>query len=203
MKKYCNFCGLDVEFAEYSDDKSAVLRENSHAELWGNSHAVLRGNSHAQCKSPYACGILKSITAQCTGRCVGDKLILPEQYLVDCGIDVKRGKAVLYKSVTKDFTDHKTGKIKYVIGKRVVCPDWDADYKGECGCGLHLSPSVGQAITFNDSGFYLACEVKVTDMASLPAFADFPDKIRVRACMPLYRVDKEGNKIQLKMEESK
>ena len=69
-------------------------------------------------------------------------------------------------------------------------------FTNECGQGLHLSPSIQQAISFNDAGVYLACRVKLSDIASLPAFARYPDKIRVRACTPLYRVDKEGNKIK-------
>jgi hypothetical protein len=176
----------------------AELRENSHAVLRGNSHAVLWGNSHAQCKSPYACGILKFIASSCTGRHIGDKPIKPEEYLQSCGIEIKRKAVILYKSVTKDFTDHKTGQIKYLIGKEVVCPDWDADFKGECGYGLHLSPTIQQAISFNDSGTYLACRVKVANISSLPAFAEYPDKIRVKTCKPLYQVDKEGNKLSKK-----
>jgi hypothetical protein len=101
--------------------------------------------------------------------------------------------------VTGKFTDHKTGLVEYTIGKEVVCPDWDADSKDECGHGLHLSPTVQQAMSFNDSGVYLACHVKVADMSSLPAFAQYPDKIRVRACIPLYQVDKEGNKLEEKL----
>jgi hypothetical protein len=182
--------------AELWENSHAVLRENSHAELWGNSHAELWGNSHAQCQSPYACGILKSVTAECSGRHVGDKAIPPKTYLGFCGIEIKRGLAILYKSVTKDYTDHKTGKIQYTIGQKVVCPDWDAASTDECGRGLHLSPTVKQAISFNDSSVYLACQVEISDIACLPAFAQYPDKIRVRACTPLYQVDIEGIEIK-------
>jgi hypothetical protein len=267
MKRYCNFCGMDVEFTEYSgnshaelwgnshavlrENSHAELRENSHAELWenshaelrenshavlwenshaelwenshavllgnshaellgnshaelrgnshavllGNSHAVLLENSHAQCRSPYACGILKSITAECIGRSIGSKPIAASEWLEVCGVEVKNKKVILYKSVTSDFTDHKTRSIKYAIGKITTAPDWDADFKGECGKGLHLCPTIQQCLPFNNSNTYLACQVKVTDIASLPAFAEFPDKIRVRACKPLYQVDKDGNKL--------
>jgi hypothetical protein len=210
---------MDVEFTEYSDNSHAelwgnshaelwgnshaVLRDNSHAELWvnshavlrGNSHAVLRGNSHAQCKSPYACGILKEITAQCTGRHIGDKPLTPKEYLLSCGVEIKNQYAILYKSVEKNFDSNHKPAVNYAIGKEVVAPDWNPDTTKECGGGLHLSPSIMQAISFFDAGTYLSCRVNIKDIAPFPAFARYPDKIRVRACTPLYQVNKEGERI--------
>ena len=177
----------------------AVLRENSHAELRENSHAVLRENSHAQCQSPYACGILKSIAAKCTCRQVGDKPISAKEYLASCGIQIKNQYAILFKSVKANFSSFRTSEIEYIIGKETIAPDWDADAKVECGKGLHLSPSVKQAISFGDDKTYLACRVKIKDIASLPAFAEYPDKIRVRACTPLYQVDIDGNKMEVEL----
>jgi hypothetical protein len=226
MRRYCNYCGIEVDFskhrgnshaelwgnshAELWENSHAELRGNSHAELWGNSHAVLWGNSHAvlwgnshavlrenshaQCKSPYACGILKSITAQCSGRSVGSKPIAPKAYLLSCGVPVKNQYVILYKSVRPNGTSHQTCNVRYDIGKPTVAPDWAPKYKEECGKGLHLSPTIQQARSFNDSGLYLACRVNIKDIAPLPAFAGMPDKIRVRACVPLYKVDKDGNK---------
>ena len=66
------------------------------------------------------------------------------------------------------------------------------------GCGLHLSPTIRQAMSFHDEGTYLACRVNLRDIANLPAYAEYPDKIRVRACIPLYQVDIEGKKISRK-----
>ncbi len=227
MRKYCNHCGVEVDFVEYSGEQYAVLRENSHAvlrgnshavlwenshaELWenshavlrenshavlqGNSHAVLRENSHAQCRSPYACAILKSITSECIGRHIGDKSLTPKEYLSNCGIEIKNQYIILYKSVKSDFCSYKTDNVKYIIGKETVAPDWDKDSDIECGKGLHLSPTIQQARLFNDGGLCLACRVKLSDIANLPAFAEYPDKIRVRACIPLYQVNKDGNKI--------
>ena len=182
--------------AELRDNSHAELWGNSHAVLWENSHAVLWGNSHAQCRSPYACGILKSVTAKCTGRHIGDKPLTPKEYLTNCGVEIKNQFVVLYKSVRADYSSFRSDTVKYIIGKETVAPDWDKDVTIECGHGLHLSPTIQQACSFNDGGNYLACRVKLSDMASFPAFAQYPDKIRVRACVPLYRVDKEGNKLQ-------
>ncbi len=184
--------------AELWENSHAELWENSHAVLWGNSHAVLRGNSHAQCRSPYACGILKSIAAKCTGRQVGNTPIPAKEYLASCGIQIKNQYAILFKSVKANFSSFRTSDVKYIIGKEIVAPDWDATFKGECGHGLHLSSSPKQAIGFGDDKTYLACRVKIKDIASLPAFAEYPDKIRVRACTPLYQVDIDGKKLEVK-----
>lgn len=180
MKRHCDHCNLEVEFEEYRD----------------NSHADLQDNSHAQCKSPYACGILKSITAGCTGRSVGGQAITAKEYLRSCGIEQKNQHTILFKSVGAAGASFHSAQIKYIIGKKTIAPDWDATFTDECGKGLHLCPTIQQAIAFGDDGNYLACRVNVKDIASLPAFAQYPDKIRVRACTPLYHVDKDGNKIQ-------
>ncbi len=182
--------------ADLRGNSHADLRDNSHAILRDNSHAILRDNSHAQCKSPYACGILKSMTAQCTGRSVGGQSLTAKEYLQACGIEQKNQYIILFKSVrSKTGASFHSNLIRYIIGKKTIAPDWDAIFTGECGHGLHLCPTIQQAITFNDDGNYLACRVNVKDVASLPAFAQYPDKIRVRACTPLYHVDKDGNKI--------
>jgi hypothetical protein len=138
---------------------------------------------------------LKSITAQCSGRSVGSKPLTARDYLQSCGIISKNQYVILYKSVKKDGSSHKTSLVKYIIGKKTVAPDWDPKVDIECGKGLHLSPTIQQAISFADSGNYLACRVNIKDIAPFPAYAQYPDKIRVAACWPLYNVDKDGNKI--------
>ena len=195
MKRYCNLCGIDVEFTVYKGDENAVLRGNSHAVLRENSHAELLGNSHAECRSPYACGILKSIAAECIGRSIGDKPIPPKVYLKSCGVKINKGLVLLYKSTRPDGSSYNTSTVKYVIGVETVAPDWDPDFKDECGKGLHLSPTIQQAASFDDSDCYFACSVKVEDIAPLPPYAQYPDKIRVRACTPLYLVNNQGEKI--------
>jgi hypothetical protein len=217
MKRYCNRCGIEVEFTEYNDGNHVAwgnshveARDNSHVVAWGNSHVEACGNSHVEacgnshveacgnshveCRSPYACALLRQITATGIGNVFGNTPIEPEDYLSRCGVAVVKGKAILYKSVQADGTSSHSSNIKYPIGKRVIASDWDATSVEECGKGLHLSPTVRQAVSFNDAGHYLACRVDVKDMASLPAFAQYPDKIRVRACVPLCRCDIDGNR---------
>ena len=199
MRRYCDHCGMTVEFKVLKGEDYAELRDNSHAELWDNSHAVLWGNSHVQCRSPYACGILKSMTAECIGRHIGDKPLSPKEYLTNCGVEIKNQYVILYKSVRDNFASYHDNAIKYWLEKEVIAPDWKPNDKIECGKGLHLSPTIQQARNFNDGGIYLACRVKLSDIAPLPAYAEYPDKIRVRACTPLYQVDKEGNKLEVKV----
>ena len=209
MKKHCDFCGCERDFKELEgegeaalwENSHAVLRGNSHAVLWENSHAVLWGNSHAQCLSPYACAILKTITADATGRLVGNKPIAPDDYLSACGIPIKRGTAILYKSVNGELKNGRDGTFQYTIGKECSAPDWNGESTEECGKGLHLSPSPAQAASFfkhGKNGVFLACRVRVEDIASLPAYARYPDKIRVRACKPLYICDENGKKLEVK-----
>lgn len=49
----------------------------------------------------------------------------------------------------------------------------------------------------DEGGHYIACRVKVSDLANLPAFADYPDKIRGKGGYALYEVDKDGKKLSL------
>jgi hypothetical protein len=177
------------------ENSHAELRENSHAELRENSHALLWENSHAQCNSPYACSILKSVTASASGRHIGDKPLTAKQYLDSTGVKITKGEAILFKSVRANFCNGRDGKTLYIIGQEISAPDWDANSKDECGKGLHLSPTAKQAASFYDNTTYLACRVKIEDIAALPAFAQYPDKIRVRACTPLYQCDIDGNEI--------
>ena len=187
----------DNSHAVLWDNSHAELRDSSHAVLWGNSHAVLRGSSHAECRSPYACGILKSNKAKCTGRHIGDMPISPREYMASCGVPIlDDGSVILYKSVRENGCSFKTSAVKYEIGKQTVAPDWDVNANIECGKGLHLSPTPQQADSFN-YGVLLACSVKLDDIAPLPAFAQYPDKIRVRATVPLYKVDINGKRIDL------
>ncbi len=185
----------DNSHAELWDNSHAVLRDNSHAVLRGNSHAELWDNSHANTKSPYACAILKSKDSHCMGRHIGDKPLTPKEYLSDCGIDMEGEFVILYKSVRANFASFRSEDVKYIIGSEIIAPDWDKNADIECGKGLHLSPTVQQARSFNNKGLYLACRVRLSDIANLPSYAKYPDKIRVRACVPLYQVDIEGKKV--------
>ena len=75
----------------------------------------------------------------------------------------REGTITLYKSVNPDtLCDFKTGKIRYEVGKEVICPDWNPDKTVQCGNGLHLSPTPAMALSYNH-GKVLKCEVDIKD----------------------------------------
>jgi len=179
-----------------------VARDSSHVVAWDSSHVVARDSSHVvawdsshvEAYSPYVSIHAKSSTALLSGGyIVGNKPLTPDKWLRACGISIKRGKAILFKSLKEDWTTQNN--VSYKLGETTIAPDWDASFDGECGKGLHFSPTVAQARTFRDAGLFIACEVAVKDMAILPAFAQYPDKIRARACKVLYQVNEKGVKV--------
>jgi len=184
----------DSSHAMLHHSSHAVLYGSSHAELHNSSHAVLHDSSHAKTLSPYALIVVRSRDASGVGNIVGDKPISPGDWLSLCGVSVIRGYAMLYKSVLPDLTTRNG--VSFKPKTRHVAPDWDSEFEGECGKGIHYSPSVGQARLFRDEGVYVACRVKVSDIASLPAFAEYPDKIRAKGGYALYRVDENGKEIK-------
>jgi hypothetical protein len=162
--------------------------------LWENSHAVLRENSHAEGNSPYSTMIIKNkeATAQ-GGNILGDKIIPAIQWLEKCGVKVSKQKTcILFKSVKTDYTTRNNVSFKPRTLHEAL--DWDADFKGECGAGIHYCPTVAQARKFRDDGVYIACKINVNDLAALPAFAEYPDKIRGKGGYSLYEVDENGAK---------
>ena len=168
-------------------------------QAWGQAHVVAReqahvvawGQAHVEATSPHVSILAKSSTALLSGGYVlGDKTLSAKEWLSACSVKVNRGKVILYKSLSPQWTTQND--THWEIGQRVIAPDWDINYDGECGRGLHFSPTVAQAKLFRDEKVYIACEVAVKDMASLPAYAQYPDKIRARECKVLYQVNENG-----------
>ncbi len=176
------------------ENSHVEARENSHVVAWGSSHVVARENSHVVATSPYVTTTIKSKDSQVYGGIqVGMRIIPTREWLEKCGVPIKRGFATLFKSVNKDFTT-KNG-VSFKPQTRHEAPDWDNSFIEECGKGIHYCPTVAQARAFRDEGVYVACRVKVSDMANLPAFAEYPDKIRAKGGYTLYQVDKNGKEL--------
>ena len=168
---------------------------SSHVEAFGSSHVEANGSSHVEAHSPYVSIIAKSPIALLSGGyIVGNKPLTPREWLSACSVPIKRGKVTLFKSLKEDWTTQNG--VSFKVGEITAAPDWDATFTEECGKGLHFSPTVAQAKSFRDNGTFIACEVAVKDIAGLPAFAAYPDKIRARACKVLYQVNREGEKIK-------
>ena len=107
------------------------------------------------------------------------------------GIEVKRGKAILYKLVDDDFkSGHGT---VYKPGKGASCDDWDA--RPQCGNGLHFSPRPIMARKYSNGSRFVACEVKVADAVVITQGQPPPDKIKAPACKVLYECDVDGTQL--------
>ena len=181
---------------------SAVLWESSSAVLWESSSAVLRGSSRAVLRGSSSAELWGSSSAVLRGSRVGARMIGPDVsvtgrtdrgYRIDtaeawadyCGLDVVDGHVELYKAVD---TDGSGGSgygpgVTYEVGVETVAPDWDPDWTGQCGRGLHLSPSAAQARCYHRQAVaVLACRVALEDIAVHEACLD---KVRVRACTPI------------------
>ncbi len=175
--RLCNICRKECEFTTLQKDDSFIA--------WENSHVVA--------SSPYSTTTVNSKYAKVRGGTIIGQTIIPAlQWLEKCGVEVRRGYAILFKSVNKDFTTRNG--ISFLPHTKHEAPDWDATFTEECGKGIHYCPTVAQAKTFRDVGVYVACKVKVSDMADLPAFAEYPDKIRAKGGYTMYEVNENGVK---------
>jgi len=183
------------------ENSSAALRENSSAVLWGNSSAVLWGNSLVKIYSDLA--NIKQALQESVVIVQGCKPKLPKkikhlirtknarttksEFLKIFKGQVKDGKITLYKSVDpKNDCDFYTGKIKYEVGKTVECPDWNPDKTMECGGGLHLSPTLKEALLYN-KGKILKCAVDLKDFV---VYAQNITKVRCRKVKVIEEVKK-------------
>jgi hypothetical protein len=81
----------------------------------------------------------------------------------------------LYKSVREDNQkDFYSNSIEYK--GEVACPDFVGNVEQECGNGLHLSPTPGMALSYND-GLVLECAVKLKDFV---VFSENITKVRCK-----------------------
>ncbi len=173
---------------------------SSHVVAWGSSHVEARGSSHVEATSPYVTITAKDSRTKIKGGMqIGTTIIPATQWLEKCGVTIDNGYAILFKSTEPDFTTRNG--VSFKPGTTHKAPDWeanptiDSNFDGECGKGIHYSPTVAQAKTFRGQNAYIACRVKVSDMADLPAFALYPDKIRAKGGKALYQVDENGDRI--------
>ncbi len=95
-------------------------------------------------------------------------------------------KIILYKSVTDSYKDFHNGTINYKVGTTVTCPDWNNEFTGECGYGLHLCGKPEQTQTFN-KGKILKCEVAIKDIV-VHNNPKYPTKVRCRKVKVLEEV---------------
>jgi hypothetical protein len=109
------------------------------------------------------------------------------------GVPVEDGVATLYKAVDDNFASYHGGT--YRPGSEPIAPDWDGGER-ECGGGLHFSPRPTLALAAPaDDMRFVACPVRLEDIAFRPDF-NYPDKVKAsRVCAPVYEVHEDGTPV--------
>jgi len=179
----------DNSRADLYGNSRADLYDNSRADLYGNSRAVLYGNSRAVLRD-FATGYVLSDRAKI--RAGSRATVIRPDYPTDPAawaamklIPVKRGRMTLWKTTDMDGLSFHDRETAYTVGKVTTAKDWDADHKGECGCGLHLadSPESARSFVSRDTEFRLfAVTVALKDCRCYGGRPDYPQKLRARAC---------------------
>ena len=94
-------------------------------------------------------------------------------------------RITLWKYVDKNGCDFKTGKINYLLeNEDIIDPEWNVDFKGECGYALHLAdtPSAARSFHSEEDGILLKVSANIKDCVCFGGNPDYPQKIRARAC---------------------
>ena len=196
---------FDNATAQLSDNATARLSGNATARLSGNATAQLSGNATAQLFDNATAQLFGNATARgskytaihklsraSTAKGAGVIIEVPEittmeQFLDYYGIEVKRGKATVFKLVNENWvSDHGT---TYEPGSKPSAADWST--RPECGGGLHFSPRPFMAQKYANGTRFLACEIKVTDAVVITG-GGRPDKLKAKSCKVLYECDEDG-----------
>ncbi len=122
----------DNSSVEAWGNSSVVARENSSVEAWGNSSVEAWGNCQIVKYSDYTnlkvSGNARIVTLPKT----------PEEYCDFYGVEIRDGKAILYKAVMSNLCSFYDSSFKYTIGetKEIEC---DTSVEQDCSYGLHIS----------------------------------------------------------------
>ena len=113
------------------------------------------------------------------------------------GLVVVDGAVTLYKAVDDDYATERSraAGIFYRPGSaEIVAPDWDP--RPECGGGLHVSPSPGQALDFHrEATRFVAVRVMLADLR-VPEAGDAHGKGKARRVLgPIVEVDAHGRPV--------
>jgi hypothetical protein len=169
----------------------------SRVDARGHSRVVARGHSNVvACDSSrvkagkYVAVHLHSQRVTLTGGVVIDMTAVdrsdPVRWAELYGAKITRGRMTVYKGVDAELRSAHNA-FKYPIGKTVTAPDWDPT--GECGNGLHFSPSPIGTEAYCEPARYLECTVAVKDLVVLG------DKIKARSCRVVREVDRWGDPV--------
>jgi hypothetical protein len=190
-------------------------RESSHVEAWESSHVEARGSSHVEARESSHVVAWESSHVVATkqvaihrhsklSKVKGGVVIEIEKPKTSAewcdwyGVPVKKGVAVLFKSVSKDLKNGHDGKFQYTLGEIPVAADWDGG-KSECGAGLHFSPHPSMALQFHNPPDvrFIACPVKLADMRAPREDDSYQNKVKAKGCAaPIWEVDRNGESVK-------
>lgn len=135
---------------EVRDSKNHTVRAyGSSTVRASNWVSVIRESKHA------------TITAKNILDVSGIDMHDLETWLDFAGVEVRDGKAVLYKAVDDEFyAGHGYVLTQYPVGATIEAPDWRDD--NQCGGGYYLCPSPSQALAhYNSAKRFVEVEVKL------------------------------------------
>ncbi|HET8682831.1 MAG TPA: hypothetical protein VFM54_13320 [Micromonosporaceae bacterium] len=115
----------------------------------------------------------------------------PQTWCDHHGVEVRDGKAVLYKAVDGELTaGHEYDRpTVYTVGAEVACDDWRDDHG--CGGGLHLSPHPLHALA-NSPGATRLLRVTAAVGALRPILGGGTPKCKTPSCLVETEVDRHA-----------
>ena len=198
-----------------SDSATVRASGSSSVEAWGSAtveawdsstvrasgSATVRASDSATVQaSPLVAVYLHSGRAVVHGGTLIDLTAItetdPVTWCAVHGVAVTDGMASLYKATDGDLTaGHSYRPVRYDVGTEPTAPDFDA--RNECGGGLHLSPTTGQATTYrSDASRWVRVEVPVGEIVPIPSLlSGAVAKCKVRTCRVVAEVDRDGREI--------
>ncbi len=122
-----------------------------------------------------------------------------EPYLVRECVEVKNGKVILYKRVSKDYKtqEGKENETEWKIGTTVTHKNWKPEAE-ECSAGKFHAvsrPFFADEFRNNPDDKYIAVEIKVEDLYEWKNNPQYPHKIAFREGKVLFECDKYGKEI--------
>ena len=196
---------------EARENSSVEARENSSVEARENSSVEARDRASTQVFSDSSIILLFSFAVAIVAKNLKAKItkksktayIHEVEFVNDFfereGIDIKKGKVILFKKVSNDFKTQENSKNEtlWEVGSTVTHKDWKPE-SGECGEGkFHACsrPYFCDEFRSNKGDKYIAIEVTVKDTHQWKN-PDYPHKIAFRECKVLHECDRMGKEMK-------
>ena len=180
------------------DSSHVVARGSAHVEAWGSSHVEAWDSSHVEAwdsahveAANYVAVHLYSQRVTLSGGVLIDMTHVDptdtDTWLELTGAKVIGKRVIVFKAVRDDYRScHGT---LYSVGGKASCDDFRA--LPVCGGGLHFSPSVAQAASYDtDATRFLRCEVKASEVQCIDS-----SKLKAPRCWVVAEVDRFGKDI--------